>query len=99
MSGITVPVTDAVYRYLGKKQLDNAYRLACLGETNTTWEALGHACIEQGELNLAKKCFTRIRDVKYLNLLSNYEVNSIEFLFIIEFFFSLRKLQNVAKQK
>jgi len=52
----------------------NAYRLACLGETSTTWEALGHACIEQGEYNLAKKCFSRIRDVKYLNLLSNYEV-------------------------
>jgi intraflagellar transport protein 122 len=71
-------VVQSVYRYLGKKQLDNAYRLACLGETSTTWEALGHACIEQGELNLAKKCFTRIRDVKYLNLLANYEVNSIE---------------------
>jgi intraflagellar transport protein 122 len=53
----------------------NAYRLACLGETSSTWEALGHACIEQGDLNLAKKCFSRIRDVKYLNLLSNYEVN------------------------
>ena len=52
----------------------NAYRLACLGETSSTWEALGHACIEQGEYNLAKKCFSRIRDVKYLNLLANYEV-------------------------
>jgi len=57
----------------------NAYELACLGETSTTWEALGHACIEQGEYNLAKKCFSRIREVKYLNLLANYEVNSIEF--------------------
>ncbi|CAF3399258.1 unnamed protein product, partial [Rotaria sp. Silwood2] len=73
MSGITVPVTDAVYRYIGKKQLDNAYRLACLGETSKTWEALGHACLEQGQFNLAKKCFSRIRDVKYLNLLANYE--------------------------
>jgi intraflagellar transport protein 122 len=99
MSGITVPVTDAVYRYLGKKQLDNAYRLACLGETSTTWDALGHACIEQGELNLAKKCFSRIRDVKYLNLLSNYEVNSLDFLLIIEFILSSRKRPNVAKRK
>jgi hypothetical protein len=56
----------------------NAYRLACLGETSTTWEALGHACIEQGDFNLAKKCFSRIRDVKYLNLLSNYEVNYLK---------------------
>ena len=87
MSGITVPVTDAVYRYIGKKQLDNAYRLACLGETSTTWEALGHACIEQGDFNLAKKCFTRLRDVKYLNLLSNYEVNSNAYSFVIEFIF------------
>jgi intraflagellar transport protein 122 len=53
----------------------NAYELACLGETSTTWEALGHACIEQGEYNLAKKCFSRIREVKYLNLLANYEVS------------------------
>jgi Tfp pilus assembly protein PilF len=57
----------------------NAYKLACLGETSATWEALGHACIEQGDFNLAKKCFSRIRDVKYLNLLANYEVNKIEF--------------------
>jgi len=69
----------------------NAYRLACLGETSTTWEALGHACIEQGDFRLAKKCFSRIRDVKYLNLLANYEVkylkistkkNFIRFVFI-----------------
>ncbi|CAF1166921.1 unnamed protein product [Rotaria sordida] len=73
MSGITVPVTDAVYRYMGKKQLDNAYRLACLGETSKTWDALGHACLEQGQFDLAKKCFSRTRDVKYLNLLANYE--------------------------
>lgn len=85
MSGITVPVTDAVYRYIGKKQLTNAYRLASLGETSSTWEALGHACIEQGELNLAKKCFSRIRDVKFLNLLSNYEVNSLPFFIALIF--------------
>ena len=86
MSGITVPVTDAVYRYIEKKQLINAYRLASLGETSSTWETLGHACIEQGELNLAKKCFSRIRDVKYLNLLANYEVNRIRWTY---FFHSL----------
>ncbi|CAF0939310.1 unnamed protein product [Adineta ricciae] len=73
MSGVTVPVTDAVYRYMGKRQLQNAYELASLGETSTTWEALGHACLEQGDLRLAKKCFSRIRDVKYLNLLANFE--------------------------
>jgi len=56
----------------------NAYRLACLGETSTTWEALGHACIEQGDFRLAKKCFSRIRDVKYLNLLANYEVKYLK---------------------
>ena len=55
----------------------NAYRLACLGETSGTWDALGHACIEQGEYNLAKKCFSRIRDVKYLNLLAHYEVTGV----------------------
>ena len=58
----------------------NAYELACLGETSTTWEALAHACIEQGEFNLAKKCFSRMRDVKYLSLLANYEVKHNEIL-------------------
>ena len=54
----------------------SAYELACLGETSTTWEALGHACIEQGDFVLAKKCFSRVRDVKYLNLIANCEVSS-----------------------
>jgi hypothetical protein len=72
-----------------------------LGETSSTWEALGHACIEQGEFNLAKKCFSRIRDVKYLNLLANYEVKlnrifKIKITFLILF---SRKQQNVVKQK
>ncbi|CAF0925903.1 unnamed protein product [Didymodactylos carnosus] len=73
MSGVTVPVTDAVYRYINKKQLDNAYRLACLGESSQTWEALGHAAIEQNDYVIAKKCFSRVRDMKYCNLLSTYE--------------------------
>ena len=79
----------------------NAYRLACLGETSTTWEALGHACLENGEFNLAKKCFGRIRDVKYLILLANYEVNRFDVnnrIFVF-FFLVFRKLQNEAKQR
>lgn len=79
----------------------DAYRLACLGETSTTWEALGHACIEQGELNLAKKCFSRIRDVKYLNLLANYEVRMIFLISKIKFspIFPFRRKQlNEEKQ-
>lgn len=52
----------------------NAYELACLGETSNTWEALGHACIEQGDFVLAKKCFSRVRDMKYLSLIANFEV-------------------------
>lgn len=51
-----------------------AYNIACLGVTDGDWEALAKASLEGLEFNIAKKAFTRIKDLKYLELIHSIEV-------------------------
>ncbi|XP_014680361.1 PREDICTED: intraflagellar transport protein 122 homolog, partial [Priapulus caudatus] len=51
----------------------DAYRVACLGVTEKDWEALAHESLEGLDFHNAKKAFVRIRDLRYLELISNIE--------------------------
>jgi hypothetical protein len=46
-----------------------AYKVACLGVTDSDWRSLGIAALQAMKLDIARKAFIRIRDMKYIELL------------------------------
>lgn len=53
-----------------------AYATACLGVADGDWKALAHSALESLDLETARKAFTRIKDLKYLELISDFQVIS-----------------------
>nr|CAD7412925.1 unnamed protein product [Timema cristinae] len=51
----------------------DAYRVACLGVTDGDWGSLAHAALDGLELEVAKKAFIRIKDLKYLELITDFQ--------------------------
>lgn len=56
-------------QYLNEKEFEGAYKIACLGVTEADWRALALDALEGLNLNIAKNCFVRIRDLRYLELI------------------------------
>ncbi len=49
--------------------------MACLGVTYRDWENLAFAALEGQQIEIARKAFVRVREFKYLNLISQFEVS------------------------
>ncbi|XP_069671472.1 intraflagellar transport protein 122 homolog [Periplaneta americana] len=73
MSTIEVPLSAPMYQYLEKKMFWDAYKVACLGVTDGDWEALAHAALEGLDFEVARLAFIRINDLKYLELISDFQ--------------------------
>lgn len=52
-----------------------AYSIACLGVADADWKALAHTALEHVDLTVANKAFARIKDLKYLELVKDFQVN------------------------
>lgn len=79
---ITVDIAHSVTmdRYLEIKDYKNAYSVACLGVTEGDWKRLAFEALEGMNFTVSQKAFTRIRDLKYIDLVHNFDVlNSEEF--------------------
>lgn len=73
MTTVDVPQSATLYRFLDKKDLDGAYRVACLGVTDADWRALGNAALGTFRLDIARRAFVRVRDMRYLDLIAQAE--------------------------
>ncbi|NXA41917.1 IF122 protein, partial [Eudromia elegans] len=73
MSAVEVPQSAPMYQYLERKMFREAYQIACLGVTDTDWRELAMEALEGLEFETAKKAFTRVRDLRYLELISSIE--------------------------
>ncbi|XP_010017856.1 PREDICTED: intraflagellar transport protein 122 homolog, partial [Nestor notabilis] len=73
MSAVEVPQSAPMYQYLERKMFKAAYQIACLGVTDTDWKELAMEALEGLEFETAKKAFTRVRDLRYLELISSIE--------------------------
>ncbi|XP_053932858.1 intraflagellar transport protein 122 homolog isoform X1 [Cuculus canorus] len=73
MSAVEVPQSAPMYQYLERKMFKEAYQIACLGVTDTDWKELAMEALEGMEFETAKKAFTRVRDLRYLELISSIE--------------------------
>ncbi|XP_048212257.1 intraflagellar transport protein 122 homolog isoform X1 [Perognathus longimembris pacificus] len=73
MTAVEVPQSAPMYQYLEKKMFREAYQIACLGVTDTDWRELAMEALEGLEFETAKKAFTRVQDLRYLELISSIE--------------------------
>ncbi|XP_009078745.1 PREDICTED: intraflagellar transport protein 122 homolog [Acanthisitta chloris] len=73
MSAVEVPQSAPMYQYLDRKMFKEAYQIACLGVTDADWRELAMEALEGLEFETAKKAFTRVRDLRYLELISSIE--------------------------
>jgi hypothetical protein len=68
-----IPVASAVARYAEKKEYMTAYRLACFGSTTRDWEQLAAAALKDLELPSAKRCYLRIKKLRYMDLIAELQ--------------------------
>lgn len=75
MQTIDVPQSASMYRYLERnvKDFENAYKVACLGVTEADWRQLALEALQSMNLEVARKAFIRIRDVRYVELVNKTE--------------------------
>uniref|UniRef100_A0A8C0K0Z2 Intraflagellar transport protein 122 homolog n=1 Tax=Canis lupus dingo TaxID=286419 RepID=A0A8C0K0Z2_CANLU len=73
MSAVEVPQSAPMYQYLDRKMFKEAYQIACLGVTDTDWHELAMEALEGLEFETAKKAFTRVQDLRYLELINSIE--------------------------
>ena len=66
MTTIEVPLSSPLYQYLDKKDLENAYNTGCLGVTESDWKALGKEALDVLDLEVARKSYTRLKDLRSL---------------------------------
>lgn len=57
-----------------------AYQIACLNVTDSDWKILAQEALENFNFLIAKKAFARIKELKYIELITEYEVNINLFL-------------------
>uniref|UniRef100_A0A6P3UIJ5 Intraflagellar transport protein 122 homolog n=1 Tax=Bombus terrestris TaxID=30195 RepID=A0A6P3UIJ5_BOMTE len=70
---LEVPLSLFMYQYIDIGLFSNAYNMACLGVADSDWFALGTAALENLELNIAYSSFARIKNLKYIEVLSEVE--------------------------
>ncbi|XP_075229721.1 intraflagellar transport protein Oseg1 isoform X2 [Lycorma delicatula] len=73
MSTIEVPLSAPMYQYLEKKMYSEAYSIACLGVTEGDWKSLAHAALDSLDFEVAKKSFIRVKDLKHLELINEFQ--------------------------
>jgi intraflagellar transport protein 122 len=73
MQTIDVPQSASLYRYLESHDYDLAYKVACLGVTESDWRLLGYEALQALSLEVARNAFIRVRDMRYIELLNTIE--------------------------
>ncbi|KAL9653142.1 hypothetical protein ABK040_006358 [Willaertia magna] len=73
MSTIDIPQSATLFRYVEKADFQEAYKIACLGVTESDWRLLGIQALLGVNLDISRKCFNRIEDTKFIGLIDKYE--------------------------
>ncbi|KXS11002.1 hypothetical protein M427DRAFT_115320 [Gonapodya prolifera JEL478] len=68
-----VALTTLLDMFLEARDFQAAYQLACAGATDSDWRRLALSALEALELSIARKCFTRLHDLKFLRLLKELD--------------------------
>jgi len=76
MNTIDVPQSGTLLKFVECKAFTRAYQIGCLGVTEQDWEYLGFEAIIQKQFEIARKAFTKLKDLKYIDLVNNTEKHS-----------------------
>ena len=71
--GVDVPHSENVRRALEIGDIKSAYSVACLGATEADWKMLAVSALRANSLDIAKNCFARLKETKYLSLIESIE--------------------------
>lgn len=69
MNAFDVPQSSSMHLYLGKCDFLLAYLTACLGVTDIDWKLLAVNSLEACNLDISKKAYAQIRDLKMINFM------------------------------
>ena len=69
MVSVDVPQSNNIYKSVGQGDFLGAYKVACLGATESDWRLLGVKALRANALQVAKKSFAKLKDIRYLTLL------------------------------
>ncbi|XP_014477546.1 PREDICTED: intraflagellar transport protein 122 homolog [Dinoponera quadriceps] len=70
---LEVPLSLFMYQYLDIGLYGHSYDIACLGVAESDWLALGTACLDNLELNIAYSAFARVKKLRYIEIVSEVE--------------------------
>ncbi|XP_076277313.1 intraflagellar transport protein Oseg1 isoform X1 [Lasioglossum baleicum] len=70
---VEVPLSLFMYQYLDIGLFSHAYNIACLGVADSDWFALGTAALENLELNVAYSAFAKVKNLRYIEIVSEVE--------------------------
>ena len=73
VSVLDISNSQSIMRYAEKKQMNEAFKIACLGATNQEWIYLGVESMLNFDFTVAANCFKKIQDIKLINLVANLE--------------------------
>jgi intraflagellar transport protein 122 len=73
MTTVDVPQTASLDRYIEKRDYEKAYEVACLGVTEGDWKRLAGESLESLSLEIALKSFTRVKDLRYVDLIRTFD--------------------------
>eukprot|EP00826_Nyctotherus_ovalis_P048259 TRINITY_DN5660_c0_g1_i7.p1 TRINITY_DN5660_c0_g1~~TRINITY_DN5660_c0_g1_i7.p1 ORF type:complete len:916 (+),score=268.90 TRINITY_DN5660_c0_g1_i7:716-3463(+) len=76
MNTIDVPQSGTLLKFVECKTFSRAYQIGCLGVTEQDWEHLGFEAIMEKQFDIARKAFTKLKDLKYIDLVNNTERQS-----------------------
>jgi intraflagellar transport protein 122 len=76
MNTIDVPQSGTLLKFVECKAFGRAYQIGCLGITEQDWEYLGFEAIIEKQFEIARKAFTKLKDLKYIDLVNNAERQS-----------------------
>jgi intraflagellar transport protein 122 len=60
-----------MYHYLENGEFELAHGVACIGVTSSDWLYLASRCLDELNLNMAKKAFAKASDYRKLVLIGN----------------------------
>ncbi|CAG9463200.1 unnamed protein product [Pedinophyceae sp. YPF-701] len=70
MAVIDVPLTPAMLQYIERRNFKAAHHIACMGVAESDWRRLGYDALWNVELDVARKAFLRVHDVRQLDLVA-----------------------------
>lgn len=68
-----MPLSSSMYQYLEIRMFKEAFAIACLGVAEGDWLALGIAALDHLEFNIAYSAFSRIKKLRYIDIVSEVE--------------------------